>query len=237
MKLNISFKLIRKIVKRYVSTSREYYTPDDIIGSNITLEDIHNQKKMILDIKDPKTSKSDKKQLKQTLLLALAKEKFPHYELVEVNHIQYYSKLSSEFRTFVSDFNILFTTAMRMPHKYFDQKITFRVWVDVLEGRERRAILNAKHNSEIAKLAQERKDALTRQKAELDNLLANAKIVSQIDNLTLECLPVDTINAIRLITDAEAQAKKLKEELIEFKAKQLALYATSPSDYQLPKPR
>lgn len=224
-----------RITKNFSTVSKGYYTPENVIGDKITLKDIHDEKAVILQVKNPETTKSARKEAKQGILVKLAKAKFPNLQIDKPEDIQFYAKTSSELRTFISDFNILFATAQRMPYKYFDNNITFEVWVEVLEGRERKALLSTRQSAEISKLADERKATLLRHSKETDELLGSAKTVVQIDALTVEHLPVEVVNIAKAVGDDEAQSKRLKEELIAFKAKELARYAKNPNDYLLPK--
>lgn len=222
-------------IRHFSGAQKTYFVPDDVKGKKLSLQDIHAAKDDLIKIKDPVTSKSDRRALKEGLLLRLSKSKFSNYIIDSPKDVQFFLKTSHEYRTFVTDFNILFATALRMPYRYFDKNITFETWIQVLEGREKRAKLNATHSNEISELARVRKETLARQNNELSAFLGGIDKVSQIDNLTIESLPIMTLNVIRSEKDEEKQAIKLREALMDFKANELAKYSVMGEGYVLPK--
>jgi hypothetical protein len=223
------------IKKNYFSTNtKDYFTPADVKGDKLTLKDIHTNMEVVVKVKNPETTKAERKEAKNNLLLSLAKSKFPNLKFETEKDVHFHAKSSNEVRLFITDFSILFSTAQRMPHKYFAKNISFETWIKVLEGREKLAELNEKHSKEIAAFTQQRKTLLETQREESQQLLDNTSIVVQIDNLKLDHVPSELLEGARLVADAEAQAKKLREILMDFKAAELARFTKSPSDYKLP---
>jgi hypothetical protein len=225
------------LVRLFSSSGKDFYTPEDIKTGLITLADIHSAREEILAIKSPDSTKAERKQLKMNVLIRLSNEKFKEFTFSSDEDVQFYIRTSSTYAKFLSDFNVLFATAMRMPYKYFDSNISFNVWVSVLEGREKVSSMNARHNAEITRLADERKTLMEQQREEKSSLLDSAQMEIRIDNLTVDSLPASTLEKLKAIRDSEAQSKAIREALVDFKSQQLIAFSKQGSAYQLPGPK
>jgi hypothetical protein len=186
-------------------------------------------------LSDLSLSKSDRKKIRQDLILRLYNSLVDDANFQNYNELEAFLTLSKDGRDFVKNLRDAITGLTTMMSDYVDANISFDSWQAICDGREK----VKKHN--ITKAIAIKNAAEVFRNIQNDWTIRDQEVMSTlptealIDRLNEEHLPIDTKKEIsKYFSDKSVLAEKTKLEIRKFKADQLKEYQANRAGYKLP---
>jgi hypothetical protein len=207
------------------------------LDDRISVKNLRKHFDEIKQITDASLSKSDRKKIRQTLVIRLVNELYGFDEEV-LDHAQLESLLknSSGLREFVKGIRGAITGMTTMMGDYVDKGISFDSWQKITEGRDTLKAHYKTKAEKIKKAAKVLRDVQA-EALELDeSVIKTLPMEAKIDLLSSNSLPEELkFQLSKLASDDVKHAEASKKMVASLRASEITKYQNDPSGYELPK--
>lgn len=181
------------------------------------------------------TPKSDRKKIKQRLILLLINELMSLPSSIDsYDELLNVMKASNDVSIFVKDLRFAISDVSDMMSEYVNKGLTFENWNKIVLSRKK----IREYNQLRAEAVKQHSLTVSQWYSDLDAkdsaFSDTHSIVTKIDLLTTRDLPLETVLNVKSTVDSTEHAKQLRNELAKFKAVQIVLYQNDPTGYVLP---
>lgn len=205
------------------------------IAKNFSVKQLKVKFGEIKQLSDDKLSRSDKKKLRQEVMLYFVNEHDPSLKFTKYQELENYLKISPSLRKFIVLLRDALQGMATMMTPYVDKNITFEAWSQIIKSRD---IVREHARSKAEAIEQAANIFKAEQKIWAESsieLFKSLPMYGKIDALTAESLPENQKHIIARLTDEpDIVSKKTKAILNEFKASEIKRYELARDSYELP---
>jgi hypothetical protein len=205
------------------------------VGKQFSVKDLSEKYSEIKSLSDSNLSKSDRKKIRQELVLHLVNKKSDSLQFENYKQLENFLKLSPELRDYVKTLRDALTGMASMMTPYVDEAITFESWANIVSSREKIKNHSQAKAEAIRQAAMIFKKSQQEWSEKTEEVMKSVTMEGKIDGLTAETLPEKTKVELSLLTDdPEVIASKTRNALDKHKAGEIKKYENNPTSYELP---